>query len=87
MCCALQKKRKKSLLSQGAEMPNEGYEHEMAPEEENRARFARPRMREQIVDLLARCNTLKHTLIIPPCVSFSYTLTNTSSMGTCAEQM
>lgn len=35
-------------------MPNEGYEHEMAPEEGNRAH---PKMREQIVDLLARCRT------------------------------
>lgn len=58
-------------------MPNEGYEHEMAPEEENRARFAHTKMREQIVDLLARYNTLKHTLIIFPRVSFS--LTNTIS--------
>lgn len=35
-------------------MPNEGYEHEMAPEEENRAQ---PKMREQTVDLLAVCST------------------------------
>lgn len=35
-------------------MPNEGHEREMAPEEGNRAR---PKMREQIVDLLARCCT------------------------------
>lgn len=62
MCCALQKKKR--CLSQGAEVPNEGYEHEMAPEEENRARFAHTETREQIVDLPARCNALKHTLII-----------------------
>lgn len=48
-------------------MPNEGHEHEIAPEEENRARFAHPKMREQIVDLLAGLrHTLPHTLIISP---------------------
>lgn len=46
-------------------MPNEGCEHEMAPEEESRARSAHTPLREQIVDLLARCDThSKHALII-----------------------
>lgn len=55
-------------------MPNEGHEHEIAPEEENRARFAHPKMREQIVDLLAGCDTHSHThslflrLAFPPYV-------------------
>lgn len=40
-------------------MPNEGYKHEMAPEEENRAQ---PKTREQIVDLLAVCYTCTHSL-------------------------
>lgn len=40
-------------------MPNEGYKHEMAPEEEDRAQ---PKTREQIVDLLAVCYTCTHSL-------------------------
>lgn len=40
-------------------MPNEGYKHEMAPEEENRAQ---PKTREQIVDLLAVCYTCTYSL-------------------------
>lgn len=68
-------------------MPNEEQEHEMAPEEENRACFAHPKMREQIVDLLARYDTLEHTLIIslyvPPS---SHALTNTISMPSCSKQ-
>lgn len=46
----------------------------MAPEEENRARFAHPKMREQIVDLLTRCNTSKHTLVISPHLYLIHTL-------------